>query len=491
MSEKNRKDAPVPILGDHSLWPEETLELLKVHFKNNKVSTDEFEKLNNPLLHALKEVTNSLPVVCTKCHDLVRMTKNGRNKETYQFNCVPGEHGRSATQILSSLPDDWVSELTNDLDSRYRAELLKWAEKGELWAEHWQIQSSTGRNAMKRLAVELSPIKSDSLKIRAVNNAFEEENKTLKKQIDILTDENKELRKEISEMKSMLKSITVELGNYKRFLLEPKDADKDKDKDKAIVTEDITVEKPSFATVTALHRPTVKLNARRPLQIITGERITRTNTTKPAYSPLKIIHFKGCRRAGPSEYRRMFREIGIDTRTVRDVLFLTDEILQLTVYEAAIDTITEKLKAVSESVERIYDFNPLSGASYCDDGSISDEVAKNCYMAMMKISADRMEQMAETIKPLKRTASFLKKIVETGDLNYQTPERKPRAFLLGHFFEISKPVSTDAEMSNSSMDNVPKPDTNESEMKNLGSNDQPETVTSDSEMNHINPNDQQ
>ena len=465
MSAKNREVSPNFSDEDQYIWPEITLDALKKAYNNYNLTTEDFEKLENPLLHALKEISGSMKVVCTKCNDLVSVTKNGKLKETYQFHCTKGGHGRSATQIISSLPDDWLLELTQDLDTKYRAELLKWAEKGSLWGELWQMKPS--RNAMKRFAQELSPIKTDSLKIRAVNNGLEETIRVLKEENNQLCEENENLREELRELKNMMKSMTEELVNIKKHLLEP---------ESRRISDNVPTEpeRPSFATVTAVHRPPQKLNIRRPIQVVTGERAERNIGNKPMYSPLKLIYFKGCKRAGPTEYRRMFREIGIDTRTIRDILFLTDDIMQLTVYEASIAAIEEKLLCLSNSIERITDFNPMTGTSYCSDGSISDETAKNAYMALMKLSAERMEGLSETVKPLKRTASFLKKIVETGNLNYQSPERKPRMFFLGQFITIPSPPVMDAttdKTADMAIDTAADT-TADKEMKNSNPNDQ-------------------
>ena len=72
------------------------------------------------------------------------------------------------------MPDEFINENTENLEIKYRAEILKWLEEDHLWSELWQVKGE--KNAVKRFYHELSPIKSAPTKIRAINNGLEEEN---------------------------------------------------------------------------------------------------------------------------------------------------------------------------------------------------------------------------------------------------------------------------------------------------------------------------
>ena len=105
--------------------------------ENNEV---EFDKLNNILINALKEITPVQKVLCTKCHDLVPVVKHGITGESYQFQCKIGKHYNSAVRVLNTLPDDFINAKTEILEIKYRAEILKWLEKDHLWSELLQVK---------------------------------------------------------------------------------------------------------------------------------------------------------------------------------------------------------------------------------------------------------------------------------------------------------------------------------------------------------------
>ena len=104
---------------------------------------------------------------------MVRVVTNGAIKSTFQFDCKQGIHHLSATQILGTLPDEWISSVTELMSDSNRIQTLKWLDKGHLSEEIWEIKGL--KNAKKRFSVELSPTKPDSFKIRAVNNSLEME----------------------------------------------------------------------------------------------------------------------------------------------------------------------------------------------------------------------------------------------------------------------------------------------------------------------------
>jgi hypothetical protein len=140
----------------------------------------------------------------------------------------------------------------------------------------------------------------------------------------------------------------------------------------------------------------------------------------------------------------MFRDIGVDNKSVRDITFLTEDILQIITYESAIQSITEALEKIALSVRRMTDFDPCKGENYAKYGQFTDDHAKASYFAMMTQSAERITKISETMKSMKRSANFLNRIVELKTTNYEPTIRKPRCFVLGDFIEApvkqAKPV---------------------------------------------------
>jgi hypothetical protein len=137
----------------------------------------------------------------------------------------------------------------------------------------------------------------------------------------------------------------------------------------------------------------------------------------------------------------MFKELGIDTRAIRDITFLADELMQLTTYESAVEEITKALKGVNENVRRLESFDPTKAESYSKYGDFNDIDVKKCYFSMMEKNAERIGKAAENVKALRRSANFFNKLVENQTFEYQTQPRKPKVYFLGSLLDYAKPVT--------------------------------------------------
>ena len=144
---------------------------------------------------------------------MTKLSKNGKTKDTYQFICSESEkpHYLSGTQILETLPDEWVLDLTEMFDDAYKIQLLDWINKEHLSPETWECKGM--KNASKRFSAQMSPVKDNSYKIRAVNHGLEDENRKLK-------EENAELSAELRDLKKTMKALTEEVANLRKYLLE-------------------------------------------------------------------------------------------------------------------------------------------------------------------------------------------------------------------------------------------------------------------------------
>lgn len=407
-------------------WPKNSLDHLYIEIIDLLPTEDEFDKLSNPFLNGLKNFSSSNEVYCMKCKKMGKITKNGKTKDTYQFTCNNGEktHYISATQILETLPDEWVLELAEITNQPFRNQLLDWMNKEHLSPEIWEVKGL--KNATKRFSQSLSPMKSDSTKIRAVNLGLEEENKRLR-------EENSELLEEVKDLRKSMKALSEEITNLRKYLLENKEQNESRNKD--------TDPKTTFASITEIHRP---VNPKpklilTPLEVISKDyENRRIDSVRPAFSPLKLIYFEGCQKRSPGIYRNMFKELGMDMRSIRDLTFLTDDILQITTYESAVDQISSTLQSISDQVRRLDNFNPCKAESYTKYGNFTDEQIKNSYFAVMSKSAERLERASETVKALRRSANFLKKVVQNQDASYQPAIQRKKCFVLGSLFDLIK-----------------------------------------------------
>lgn len=416
------------------LWKNDSLEKFSTTLEGIE-NDGEFDRLDNKLLSALKTFSRDNPVYCSKCKTMTNVTRKGKTNKTYQFVC--GSHTLSASQILSTLPDNFILTHLPMSPRHVFNETLSWIGRDDLSPE--LTERVANRNAVKRYSAYRSPMKGSEI-IPPSQNTLNEvltEMKAIKNEIKKLKEANRnlsEINDRLVEQNELLKGENLILRKY---LNEPKPTEQQPSN---------TKDYPTFADIAGLNKPTRKENKRRPTEIVTGNKpqVNETPALKVPFSPLKLIFFKGCKRSSPGEYRRMFSEIGIHGRTVRDITFLTDDIVQLTVYESEINEIKSKIEGLSEDVKLLPNFDPCLGESYKDYGSFTNEQVQACYFALMKKSAERVEKASVGLKSLKRTAAFLAKLVESKTTNFEPTRRKPRTFVLGDFYEKSMPDMTDA-----------------------------------------------
>jgi uncharacterized protein YeeX (DUF496 family) len=428
----------------YSKWPKNALDVLLVEVMDHVPTEEVFDKLSNPLLNGLKNFSSSNEVFCPKCSKLTKVSKNGKTKDTYQFSCNGAEkmHYISATQILETIPDEWIADLVEIFDNPYRVQILDWINKEHLSPEIWDLKGL--KNATKRFSTQLSPVKDNMIKIRAVNSGLEEENRRLR-------DENANLSSELRDLKRTMQALTEEVSSLRRYLLETK-IDSEVMSGKPSATEPV---ERTFATVASIHRPPSSkrtLNMT-PLEVISKPKNPTPSNDRPPYSPLKIYFFEGCHRKSPGIYRKMLTDLGFNSRQVRDIMFLSDDIMQVTTYESAIEELSNILLGISTSVRRLDNFNPIKGDNYSKYGTFSDEEVKAGYFAMMTKSAERLTKAAESVKALKRSANFLNKVVENQKIDYQSAPRKEKVFFLGNLIDYIKPTRPIPEVTN-----IPKDD---------------------------------
>lgn len=416
--------------NEMSKWSENALKILSDFISSEVLEKDEFDKLDNPFLNGLKKFSKSNMVFCKRCNEMSRVTVNGANKSTFQFDCKTGNHHISATQILSTLPDEWVIDAIEPMSQNSRIHTLKWIDKGHLSDEIWETKGL--KNATKRFSVELSPIKSSETKIRAVNSSLEVEVKELKLIVEKLMERQDSIELENLNLRKALKVAKEEADMLRRLLAEEPLAQK---------------QTRSFSEVASIHRPETSKKQSRimtPLDVISkAPHNSETELKRPAYSPLKIVFFEGCHRKNPSLYRRMFRDLGIDTRAIRDITFLADELMQLTTYESAVEEITKAIQGVNENIRRLESFDPTKAESYSKYGDFNGIDVKKCYFSMMAKNADRITKASENVKALRRSANFFNKIVENQTVDYQAQQRKPKVFFLGSLLDYATTKSTE------------------------------------------------
>ena len=450
----------------------------------------EFDRLNNKLLIALKAFSGSNKIYCLKCKSMCLMTKRGKTNKTYQFNC--GTHTVSATQILGSLPDDFILKHLPREPRHVYNETLSWIGKDQLSPE--LLERASSKNAVKRYSAHRSPIKPATSSLLTSRNQVNEvfsEMKNMKRRLC-------ELEKELTEssknskffeemnvaLKEQLKHIMEENAMLKKFLSSPKVHQPPAQQQQKNPTADSS--SPSYAYVTDFIKPMNKTmrfytkaasTPRSPIEVVSAPspQDKQKNTRSSAeFSPYKLVFFSGCHRKSIGEYKKMLPTIGFEAHWARHICFLAEDIIQITTFESKVEMLIKALTSISNGVEHLKDFNPLAGSSYSNYGNFSDESASKSYFALMKQAAKNISADAHRIPSLRRLSAFISKIVERQDVNIKAAPRPTRIFCLGDFIVKKEPVAMEVDDPQVADSNLPEemstekaPQMTEAELENL------------------------
>ena len=416
-------------------------------------SDNEFDRLNNKLLVALKQFSTSNMVFCSKCKAMKSMTKRGKVKNTYQFAC--GGHTVSATQILGTLPDSFIIRTIPSEPRHVFNETLNWLGKDQLSPELQELSSK--RNAVKRYSAHRSPMKPQTSSLLASRNAvntmyvemreLHERVSNTEKALNLQRDANSNLAEINAGLAEQLKLLKEENAILKRHLNEP--STNFKTQSKTIPSTSTT-----YASVSNLIKPMNKpmkfytqMSSKvpsTPIEVISAVApiMQSIPKAKEEFSPLKLVFFKGCHRKSIQTYKTMLPTIGFEPHWARHVVFLAEDLLQITTFECKVDTLVKAMTSISSDVKHLPEFDPFSGISYAEYGTLSNESASKCYLSVMKQCAMKLQTDCKRTPSLRRIAFYLAKLVETKCINFQPTPRATRVFCLGDYIVKKEPAAT-------------------------------------------------
>ena len=165
------------------------------------------------------------------------------------------------------------------------------------------------------------------------------------------------------------------------------------------------------------------------------ENFLSPNVKKPeANSDLVFIYFKNLPRRAMSEYRKFFDAIGFQANLIRDIMFCSDNVIQLLTYENVKANLIEKVLSAAPGSVHIADADPCDPSLYSEFGSISRETVSERYFQAMARTVQRFRTLASSNKTFTRTLRFLERVLETKNFRYKTPAHVPRQFLMSGFF---------------------------------------------------------
>lgn len=416
------------------------------------VSNDiEFDRLNNKLLVALKQFSTSNKVYCAKCKAMTFMTKRGKTKNTYQFAC--GSHTLSATQILGTVPDSFImNNLPLDPRNVFH-ETLSWLGKDQLSPE--LNERLAKRNAVKRYSAHRSPMKAQTSSLLSSRNSVNEmyvELRDLKERVssneralNLQTESNASLTEINAGLIEQVKLLKEENAILKRHLNEPKSIQRSSNTlDNSETYSKISDINKPMNGIMKYYTQAASKGPVSPIQVISASTPMKPSSppTKEEFSPLKIVIFKGCHRKSISTYKTMLPTIGFEPHWARHVVFLAEDLLQVTTFECKVDLLVKCMTSISPEVIYLPNFDPFAGASYANYGVFTDESASKCYLSVMKQCAAKLQADCKRTPSLRRIAFFLAKLVDTKSINFEPTPRATRVFCLGDFIVKSKPAAT-------------------------------------------------
>jgi hypothetical protein len=428
------------------LWDKDSLQAFTLICTQTANDT-EFDKLNNKLLIALKLHTPHNRIYCSKCKKMTSVTKRGKTNKTYQFAC--GSHTISASQILESLPEGFLLAQIPSEPADVFIQTLDWLSKPHLSPE--LLARASKRNATKRFSFHRSPERIAMPPGVIKTRSHSPENSTeliIMKQRLAATETTMKLLAEQNEiLLASNKRLSEEIQILKRFMIErPQRSPAHKPSESHSSSDESSS---SYANVSQLHRPVyptkrhfTKSYTATPLEIISARPLE--TKTSPEYSPLTFVFFEGCHRKNAADYRKLIEKCDLSKHIARDITFLAEDLLQITTFEDKKDDLIAALTSISPQVKHLPVFDPKLGQSYKKYGVFSDEQAEQGYFSLLAKNVKRLEKEIRYTPSLKRVTGFLKKVIESKTINYQSPVQTRRVFCLGDF--IPSPKLTELDM---------------------------------------------
>ena len=263
-----------------------------------------------------------------------------------------------------------------------------------------------------------------------------EELMNLRKKLVEVLDENKALRQENAVLKKYRPS-PIELPSSKlpssTTSLEPVKTYSDITKTPPV--RQFTTIKRSRQEVGATVEPQVKSRPQVDLSLFTAKESDKEEKIQET-SKLTFVYFKGLIRRPQSEYRALLDQIGFGGYKARDILFLSNDFLQILTYENCVEELIEKITKTIPKARHVKDADPTDPKNYEEHGNLSQKFLEAQYFVTMEGSVQRFKKLAAERPILTRTLHFLEKVVATKNVKYETTPSKPKIFLMNNFMVL-------------------------------------------------------
>lgn len=155
-------------------------------------------------------------------------------------------------------------------------------------------------------------------------------------------------------------------------------------------------------------------------------------------SKLVFAYFKGLARRPQSEYRALLDQIGFGCYKARDIIFLSNDFVQILTFENCLEELVEKLENNIPTAKFMKDADPMDPKFYEEHGNLSREFLSSKYFNVMEGSVQRFRKLVTERPALLRTLHFLEKVVATKNTRYEKSPTKPKIFLMNNFMALEQ-----------------------------------------------------
>jgi hypothetical protein len=454
----NEKKAVAPALsGDRNGFPATILSDMKEYIESMKPC--KFIKNDNiasKMIHKFKKT-----LVCPKCEVLHGHTYQGVSSNQFG-GTAPYKCKSSIPQLLMMLPQDlivaigkiyktsspkdatlfstWLGsskavrkeEIIKNLNFEMQIDYqeAEYVIEEELEDENMQEQYPSQSQS------QVSKDTFESFSDAEFRVAITEELIALRNRIASLESENKLLRQENAVLKKYnssriqikdpkLPSSTTSLASVDTYL----------EVAKVYTPQPVILKRTKHDTVSeSIYKPKPRPDIDLSLFTASNEK----DKEKRESSKLVFIYFKGLLRRRQSEYRALFDKIGFGGYKARDILFLSDDFMQVLTYEDCVDELVSLIGKFIPAAKFVKDADPTDPTNYESHGRLSKKFLEEQYFVTMEGAVQRFKKLAVEKPFLKRTLYFLEKVVSTRNIKYEKSPEQPKVFLMNSFLALDK-----------------------------------------------------
>lgn len=136
----------------------------------------------------------------------------------------------------------------------------------------------------------------------------------------------------------------------------------------------------------------------------------------------EFLFFRGCPKTKLSKYRQILELKGIRHYLAQDIIFLSDEIMQVTVLSVNASSVISAFESISKRIKYLKDFDPLRALSYSNFNNMSDSATEEAYFRVLKQAITRLQESCKSNPKLSSPLYFIKNVVDSRNIKFTKGE---------------------------------------------------------------------